>query len=206
MPPPDTPVTVVGAKSGHVRSNMSWILGRLYRDFEYHTEKGIVRNDDDPELRESLRVSVFKVSTEKRPGVPTRDWVWCSGFLVLAAQIGIAVVPLVRSDNWSVLFVVLGGTLLALLHGALPQWRRDKWAALPARGGWTVSLTRGNGCRHVMAILGNKTGFDIEILAAGSTRLELTIWERLALLVLAALWIVLLITVAGFERDTWCKL
>ncbi|KAK2814561.1 hypothetical protein FQN49_008152 [Arthroderma sp. PD_2] len=94
--------------------------------------------------------------------------------------------------------------MLALMHGALPQWKREKWSAVGTGDGYTVSLTLGNGSRHVMVILGNDLGFDMEILAAGNVRFRLSLWERIGLLMLAILWIGLLITIAGVSEGTWC--
>ena len=70
--------------------------------------------------------------------------------------------------------------------------------------GW---VAQGNGSHHAIVILGKKgVGLDLEILAQG-TRTERASWvARIATGVLALLWIILLLTVAGIKQNTWCTL
>ncbi|KAF3912020.1 hypothetical protein ABW21_db0200094 [Orbilia brochopaga] len=65
----------------------------------------------------------------------------------------------------------------------------------------TVCLTKGNGHRHVMAIVGSETAWDLESLAtATSNSLPETPW---CLGALAIAWVCLLVSVSGIESDTW---
>lgn len=204
MPEPDYKVIVIGAKSGHVRSNQSWILGRLLRDFEDSMKvKPAKINKLAPDY-EALRVSIFQVDKHHKPGVPTGDWVWYSGFVVGLIQIVISLVPLGINSNWAPVLITIGGNTLAFVHGGLTQWGEEKWAC-PTTGGWTASLTQGNGSRNVMVILGNNHGLDLEILAGKSLRTEYSTLTRVSLCVLSLFWILLLVSVSGLNTDTWCK-
>lgn len=152
---------------------------------------------------EALRVSVFSVDKSREPGVPTRDWVWYSGFVVGLAQIAITAIPFALNANWAPFLVTIAGTTLALLHGSVPQWREEKWAC-PTTGGWTISLTQGNGSRDVIVILGDSRGLDLEILAGKTMRINSSNLYRAVPFLLAVMWLVLLVTVSGLDTDAWC--
>lgn len=204
MPEPDYQVTVIGAKSGHIRSNHSWVIGRLLRDFEHSIGKKYPKLNKLAPGYEALRVSVFQVNKGGKAGVPKRDLVWYSGFAVGLIQVSIASIPLALHSNWAPLLITFGGTILALLHGGISQWRHEKWASTTT-GGWTASFTQGNGSRNVMVIIGNNHGLDLEILAGKSLRAECSVFTRVSLFCLSILWLVLLVSVAGLNTDTWCK-
>ncbi|KAK8030261.1 hypothetical protein PG993_011552 [Apiospora rasikravindrae] len=202
MPRPDYDVLVVGAKSGHVRTNRSWVLGRLLHDHEERQGKSarpLIKGDPG---YEALRVSVFQVDNKKKPGTPTKDWLWYSGFGVMLLQMLLSLVPWCVSGDWTPLVITLAGNFLALLQGAIPQWRDEKWAC-PTSGGWTTSFTRGNGSRHVMVVLANNHGFDLEILAGHSQPTRSSAMVRTFLFVMAMCWLVLLVSVAGLTDNTW---
>ena len=156
---------------------------------------------------EALRITVFEVDPKQTSGCPTWDWVFHLGIVVILVQIGIAAIPWVLWANYLPFVVTLGGTALSLLNSALPQWRNEKYARYII-GGWTVSITRGNGSRHVMLILGKDHGrhggLDLEILAGKSARVFPPLSTRICMTILAALSVVLLITVAGLKDDKWC--
>lgn len=195
----------MGAKSGNQRSNKSWVIGRLLRDHEHFASKSKFNPHKVPGSHEALRVTVFEVAKSPAPGVIARDWVYYSGFAVMVAQFVVAAIPLILNRNWTILMVVGVGTILALLQGAMPQWRKEKWAS-PKRGGYTVSITQGNGSRHVMVILADEySGLDLEILAAGGMNLTMSRLESAYVSLLTACWTILLISVAGLSDDSWCK-
>jgi hypothetical protein len=54
-------------------------------------------------------------------------------------------------------------------------------------------------------VLGNKRGLNLEVLAAGQRNIETTTDHstRATLLILAALWVLLLITAAGLKTNPW---
>lgn len=65
----------------------------------------------------------------------------------------------------------------------------------------TVCLTRGNGHRHAMILIGSGSVWDLETLAtATSESLPGTPWYLVGL---AILWICLLVSVSGMEYNTW---
>lgn len=188
MPAPDCPSIVVHSKNGFVRSNQSWILGRILRDYESPIESG-------------LRVSIFYA--KEGSGYPAIDWVWLSGIAAIVVQLVIAAIPCILHRNWTILLVTAIGTILALSTGALQQWGVEKWACR-RNSRHTVSLTRGNGGQHVMVIIGNGVGLNLEDLAGG--RQTEQPYTRLALALLATFWMVLLTTVAGLGEDKWVLL
>ncbi|OTA59590.1 hypothetical protein K449DRAFT_372580 [Hypoxylon sp. EC38] len=204
LPQPDYPVLVVGAKSksGHVRTNQSWIIGRLLRDFDHSPAMTAPRMNKFAPDYEALRVTIFQVDGRRKAGVPTRDWIWYSGFFVMLVQIVISAIPLAIGGDWAPIVITVLGTTLSLLQGAVSQWREEKWAC-PTTGGWTTSLTRGNGSRNVMVILGNNHGLDLEILAGKSLKTKSSIASRAFLFLLAIFWLVLLISVAGLHANSW---
>ncbi|CAK9260005.1 unnamed protein product [Sphagnum jensenii] len=224
MPLPDYPAKVINAGSGYSRENRSWILGRLLRDFE------LPLNDDI-----GLHITVFQADKEKEAGKPEKDWYWASGFVVIILQLGIAAIPCGLYNDWGIILVTAVGTLLALVTGMLPQWHFEKWACR-RKTKKVVILTGGNGTRHVMVIIGDGKGLDLEDLAVGesprmrkrtehSNRLArrecdlegkdkneilmlrgvpVSFWiTQVSCLILAFLWIVFLITVAGLKQNTW---
>ena len=202
MPGADYRATVIGAESGHARLNNSWIIGRLLRDFEQRAAP--LERDKSSRNWESLRVSVFKVIPGTKPGRPTHDFVWYSGYGIILIQLGIAIVPLCLHAAWVNLVIVVCGTLLALSQGAISQWREEKWEC-PKRGGRTVTITQGNGSRQAMVILGSENALELEILAHCDGNLASTLLTRVISGIQALLWMMLLITVAGLKQGSWCK-
>jgi hypothetical protein len=228
MPESETAITVIDNNSGHSRDTRNWVLGRLLRDFndrideemKYEqphissdqkrasTADGSGNGNGKQKPFEGLRVTVFEVKDEAslEHGVPTRDWVWYSGFAVIVIQLGIAIIPWGVNGQWNIFLVTAAGNLFALIGGSLPQWRREKWAC-PKRGGDTTTITEGNGSRSAIVILGKKgVGLKFEVLARSTRMAPATLLTRVATPVLAVLWILLLITVAGIKQDTYCKI
>ncbi|PBK95519.1 hypothetical protein ARMGADRAFT_802716 [Armillaria gallica] len=198
VPAPDYPAKVINAENGYKRDNKSWVLGRLLRDFE--------RPLDD---KVGFRITVFEAVEADLAGVPSVDLWWYSGLVVIIIQLAVAAVPCALHGNWSILFITAAGTMLALITGALPQWRREKWACRRNRNK-VLCVTGGNGTRYVMVILGR--GLDLEDLAAAeSPRMRRRgkddnsefFFTQVVCLLLATLWIIILITVTALKEDTW---
>ena len=93
--------------------------------------------------------------------------------------------------------------MLSVLTGALPQWRKEKWACRD-KSKKNVVLTRGNGSQYAIVIFGDQKGLDLEDLASGQTNIDknASIFTRVAATILALFWILLLIT-AGIKQNTW---
>lgn len=225
--------TVVGAVSGHSRVSTNWLLSKLLVDFDEKVDKEMRSEQAHPlpppfksrtydsgkvamsnvttvarkPAWEALRVSVLQVDSESPlpHGVPTLDWVWLSGMAIIVIQIALSIIPWVLYGDWVIFMIIAAGNLFALVGASLPQWREEKWPC-PRNGGSTVILTQGNGSRHATVILGKKgCGLDLEILARGTRTAKSSIYTRLITALLACLWVMLLITVAGVSQNTWCK-
>lgn len=228
-------VIVVDAEAGHYRTTKSWVLGRFLRDEddrlsdklkseaahrrwttteEIHATAVQLEDLSSPVQPkrpwEALRITVYDVHPDPPcpHGVPTLDLVWYSGFAIIFIQLVIGMLAWVLNANWAIFLVTAAGNALALAGGSLPQWRAEKWSC-PKTGGGTVILTQGNGSRHAIVILGRwreNIGLDLEVLGRGMRTVRASIVTRIASVVLALLWIVLLITVAGLRENTWCML
>lgn len=201
MPTADQPSFVVNCENGFARSNQSWILARLLRDYEARHEV----DPRDPEQvqkkggtggGDSIRIDIFELGMHSKPSV---DGVWWLGWLTMIVQVGIALVPWILHGDWGIMMVVLCGTFMALLTCALPQWRDEKWAGRVLVSDKVMCLTRGNGHYHIMVLIGRAGSWDVETLttATGAARPETTI----ASLTLAVLWTCLLISVSGLKAN-----
>ncbi|KAF3059525.1 hypothetical protein GL218_04504 [Daldinia childiae] len=197
MPTSDCPSFLVTCSNGFVRENQSWVLGRLLRDHEikYPVDP---RPEDEGGRAESIRIDVFNLLPVSRP---TCDFVWWLGWVVLLAQVGIAIVPWVLYDDWGIFAITLCGNLFVAATCALPQWTQEKWAGRRLKRDKVTCLTRGNGHFHIMVFIGTRGSWDLESLASSVPvpRPE-TRWLSL---LLAILWTCLLISISGFKEHTW---
>lgn len=205
---PDSPSIIINCPTGYRRINRSWLLGRILRDHEL-----AVNEISGPEYavlaatkkRMSLRIDIFEVREDGRPQI---DRIWVLGWLTIIAQLGVSIAPWIRYGDWGIFLVTASGTVFALLTGSLRQWRLEKWAGRRlnqpgSREGKhkTVCLTRGNGHKHAMILIGKGAACDLEALAtATSESLDETRW---LLGVFAVVWSCLLITVSGLKQNTW---
>ncbi|KAL8835891.1 MAG: hypothetical protein Q9176_006664 [Flavoplaca citrina] len=185
---PDCPSILVNTEAGYSRTNTSWMLGRILRDLEQRTPQGT----------HGLCITIYRAMPTT--GTVRHDWVWYSGFVVITLQLAVAAIPWAWRGNWLILLATACGTLLALSGGALPQWRAEKWACRP-NSPETYCLLRGNGHQQVIVIESAGMGLNLEDLA--SSRVPGLPFHRLLTTILAALWTVFLVTVAGLREDTW---
>lgn len=75
----------------------------------------------------ALRISIFeaaKCTSSAAVAGSGRVRVW--SVITMLLQFGIAAIPAGLWDEWGVLMITGGGTLLALVAGALPQWKAEK--------------------------------------------------------------------------------
>jgi hypothetical protein len=204
-----------------VRSNNSWILSRILRDFDYwkpeliknrlreilqmatdqDVAKALKNGRDPPPARThaGLCVSIFHAPPKNRVAGPVADWTYYSGVLVAILQLAISVIPWALNQRWGIFMITASGIFLAYATGALPQWKVEKWGYRHAEK--TVVLTRGNGAQHALVIVGSKDFFDLEVLANGDPKRSS--YTRFCSVVLALLWIVHLITLRGIEENPW---
>ncbi|KAJ5991370.1 hypothetical protein N7499_012027 [Penicillium canescens] len=233
MPLPDCACKIINGRTGYVRDNSSWVIGRIMRDYESWMDD---RNKDGPIHRRLKRmiderwksdqeeaeanepgagarvkkpaqvglcVSVYKAGNAN-PGYPGRDWVYYLGLATSIVQLGIGAIPCGVYGDWGILLVTGSGIALSFAVGALPQWKREKWACR-RNTDKTVILTRGNGSQHAIVIIGNNVGLDFEDLATGPVTADISasLSTRVFLIFLATLWILLLITAAGLRHNAW---
>ncbi|KAJ5514323.1 hypothetical protein N7463_003875 [Penicillium fimorum] len=166
-------------------------------------EKAKAEGQPEPERphKAGLCVSVYRAQKAIK-SYPGYDTPYITGILTTIVQLGVAAIPFGLYGNWGILLITAAGIVLSFSTGALSQWSKEKWAC---RSGAkkTFVLTSGNGSQHAIVIQGNGMGLDLEDLAANDPGIIASCKTRLAITALAALWIVLLITAAGFQQDTW---
>ncbi|KAK6353605.1 hypothetical protein TWF696_005568 [Orbilia brochopaga] len=207
MPAPDTAIVVVNTANGYVRDNNSWVLGRFFRDWEIGLDEMTDAHWPDPAPRDSagqprnvsLRVDILEVASSVDP--PAVDATWYIGWVVIAVQLGVAVIPWAVWGDWAIFLVCGAGTVFSLLSSSLPQWISEKWAWRRLWKSKTVVLTRGNGNRYAVAVICRPGDPDIEALA--SARAAPRRYTRAMFLVLTVLWVLLLITVSGIQDNRW---
>jgi hypothetical protein len=205
---------VINGKTGHSRDNFSWILGRIVRDFDFWMHDDVRKKLDEvlderhkttkrPPMA-GLIVSIYTPSTKVQAGTVKCDHVYWIGLPIMAFQLGIAAIPCGIFGDWGSLLITSAGIALSITTGLLPQWKRENWACREGAVHDYI-LTRGNGSQHAIIILGTGRGFNLEDLASGQANLVVATnnFTRITLLVLAILWILLLITAAGLNGNSW---
>lgn len=220
LPSPENSVLVINVESGYVRQNQSFIVGRIFRDYDYwkdpqidkaetkrladlqRLENELAANEkrDPKKVRIGLRLAIYE-ATEKS-GIVKKDNVWRSGFIVMLVQLAIAAVPWAIYKEWLTFFITGVGTLLALASGALPQWAEEKWACR-RKSDKTVVLTSGNGSHDAIVIIGNGHGFDLEDLGSCCQMPGHSNQTRVLSFLLAVVWVALLVCVARYRQHTW---
>lgn len=196
MPLPDNEVTVINVGSGYKRDNKSWILGRVSRDWTYKKECKDF----------ALVVTIAKVSRTEKAGILKLDKPWMIGIAIMISQIILAAIPGILYGSWSCFVITSSGTMLSLAHGALPQWRWEKWscrslAIKEKPKSKATILVQGNGSPHALVIISEGVGLDLEDLACG--RKAHIFWTTPAVIALSLLWIVLLIAASGIKDNPW---
>ena len=218
---PDCKCKVIHGQSGYSKDNSSWIIGRIVRDFphwrhpnvEAKTVEVLSQRQEqfrakDPNAKlppiAGLVVSIYQPNLTVKAGRVERDLIYWIGIPVMVVQLGIAAIPCGLFGDWGILLITGCGIALSLATGLLPQWAKEKWACRP-NAKHSFILTRGNGAQHAIVVLGNGHGFNLEDLASGQSNIVVVTntLTRIALLALAALWILLLITAAGQKTNTW---
>lgn len=67
------------------------------------------------------------------------------------------------------MLIILSENLLAAVTCGLPQWTEEKWAGRVLEKDNVVCLTRGNGHKHIMIIIGSEGCPDLETLATAKS-------------------------------------
>lgn len=200
MPAVERPALVMNCANSFARDNQSWLLERLLRDHEARHERDTKTGGSS---RCSMRIDIFELGPfgEDEEVDPVPDRVWWTGWLTIVAQLCLSVVPWVRHGNWGVLLVLACGTVLALVTGAMPQWRREKWAGAKLERHSVHVLARGNGQRYVMVFIGSPNSYNLEVMATAKAQRHPE--TPIITCILAALWAGLLVCTSGLNQDSW---
>jgi hypothetical protein len=157
-----------------------------------------------------LCVSIYKANPKGKIGVPADNMLYFASVLVAFVQLGVAAIPFGIFGDYSIFMITIIGIILSSATASLPQWKMEKWAcrllsASQRSADKKVILTRGNGSQHAIVILGCEGFLDLEDLAGGQTNVDVSASgpTRIAIMLLAFLWILLLITAAGVKNNTW---
>ncbi|KAJ5767328.1 uncharacterized protein N7511_004944 [Penicillium nucicola] len=168
-----------------------------------------------------LCVGVYEwaLNGNHRVAKPHADWVYWLGIAVTVVQLGVSAIPFGLYRDWSIFLVTVAGTILAYASGALPQWRKEKWACRTLEKRKDIALTLGNGTQHVIVVLGANGGLDLEDMAGGQlSHDENEGWTRrgrlmqlmspgnttrLMTFLLAVLWLLLLLSSTGIKQHSW---
>ncbi|KAH8652757.1 hypothetical protein BGZ60DRAFT_508663 [Tricladium varicosporioides] len=218
---PDCPCKIINGRSGYVVENMSWILGRIVRDFDSWSNSATKKKrheiletrwaelkSKDPlakrPAKAGLIVTVYSPKIKISAGIPERDIIYWSGVFTMFLQLTVATIPFTLSGDWSILGITVAGTILALTTGSLPRWKEEKWACR-THSNDVYALTKGNGSQNVIVILANGHGLNIEDLAMGQRDMDSTVQSttRASILGLSIFWVLLLITATGVKLNTW---
>ena len=205
---PDLQSVVIDTSYGHARTNQSWILGRVLRDYENHWMPSPVRQALEDVLvkaqkpRAGLCISVFEAHPDRVAGEASRDLLWWTGYLVAIVQLVVAAIPWIIWHEWEIFVVTASGTILAFISASLSQWRVERWACRRNANN-TVCLTQGNGAQHVLVIQAKGRGLNLEDLANANVARNPPSTTGPAIVFIAVLWVGLLITVSGIHDHTW---
>jgi hypothetical protein len=171
LPQPDFPVKVFNLSSGYVRQNQNWVIGRIMRDHETWI-------NTKSRWDQGIRISIFEAKENKNCWTKfSYDWIHLFGLFWMIVQHVIASIPVIIAGDWSIVLLTAAGTVLALAHGALPQWVAEK---LPNRqhADFIFGLTTGNGSRDIMVIKGLGRCLNLEQLSVTDTPRNGTPWEK----------------------------
>ena len=147
-------------------------------------------------------MSIFEPDPNRKQKMPTRDWIWWSGYAVLVLQLALAAVAWAFWGDLATLAVTLAGTALAFASASLPQWRAERWQCREKTEKSFV-LCRGNGAQHALVVLGNGSGIDLEDLAGAGKKVMMYASARLGMVLSTAAWAALLIAVSALKTQTW---
>lgn len=220
IPEPDNTVYVINPRSGNVKRNESWLLGRLVRDLEFLVDdklkdkkkkKGILITrwtaGNTYETIEKRSQKKQQVQQETQFEGTHRDLIWWSYFLVLITQLGVATFPPMfvhHHRNWRILYITGAGNILSVATASLRVWRDEKFRCRPTKKPITFVLTRGNGHRHAFVIEVNAgiSSHNLEDLAIRRP-CEIDRLTKVSFIFSTGFWVFLLISIGGLEEDTW---
>ncbi|KAF2223165.1 hypothetical protein BDZ85DRAFT_263099 [Elsinoe ampelina] len=205
MPKPENEVLVGKCDTGYIRSNNSWMLGRILRDREHipatldksHLSPREIPNGSTGKV--SLVIEVY-VAEDDGLQKPRYGLIWWLSWALIALQHGIAAIPAMLNHDWSIVVLTCLGFFLAVLTSSLPQWKLEKWSGRRLRKDEhkPIVLTRGNGHQYVMLILSYTGVYDLEATAA--SRLHVLPHTGWILATTTSIWVILLIAATGLTE------
>lgn len=172
LPTPDYPAKVFNLTSESQRENKNWVVGRILRDLESSLSRS------DPLGDSGIRISVFEAALNSNgPTSFSWGWIHVAGASITVVQLALAVVPIALYREWTVIMILLAGTMLVQITGWLPQWRAEK---LPNRqhSNAMYALTSGKGSGDVIVIFGRGNCLDLEELCASGSPRTSRPWEK----------------------------
>ncbi|KAK5100976.1 hypothetical protein LTS08_004582 [Lithohypha guttulata] len=193
-PDPDFPHILVNCRNGYIVENGSWLLGRMVKHFDLWMPAA---------TREKVRELIeHRLATEKERAARLGE-----SPPVQSTQAGLAVtifeppsrlaqgLPSRDRVYWTGIATVILQLGVAAIPWGLFATRRDTKKSF--------ALTEGNGSQHVIIIIGNGRGLDLQDLASNVT-IDQGHYLSLALAFgMVLLWTALLITTSGMKSHTW---
>ncbi|KAK0638265.1 hypothetical protein DIS24_g9994 [Lasiodiplodia hormozganensis] len=173
MPPSDYSCKVINLESGYARKNRNWIISRLLRDNEVYMAK---KAKSRPNLGRALRVAIYEPS----PLPPKTHFMKGTHRLSTLLQLAVASIPCLLYGHPDVLLLTIFGTAMALVTGALPQWKAEK---LPEEARSekkkTIAITTGNGHKDVIILRNIGSRFDLEALSTFDGPCQAKPWRHI---------------------------
>lgn len=220
----DVSALVINGRTGHVRPNRSWILGRLLRDYESrYWMKSEVADELDSTLKTEgkakvgLCISLFTATTNRgnqnftteleqggEPAIEPRwDALWILGYFVAFLQLCIAANQWGLWGQWQDFLMTDCGTVLSFLAGSVSQWRQERWSCRRLSHDATYILMRRDSPQNALVIFAKPGSLNLEDLAASTEAVEVSAWTKLTMSIQLIPWVALLITADGLEIRTW---
>lgn len=196
MPQPDTSCVVINGKNGYTRSNTSWVIGRLVRDYESWMNleieskvKLLIANKWDfdkkkEQERHDKALAANQTSVLKNVPIPTAASL-CVSIYKADGAAGAPTKDAIYWAGFGIAVAQLGiasipcglygdwGILMVTAAGIILSFLTGslpQWSAEKWAGrkesDKKMILTRGNGSQHAIVVLGDGKGLDLEDLAA----------------------------------------
>lgn len=203
MPIADCQCKVINGKTGYVRDNVSWIIGRIVRDFEtwmdHHKPDGPIRRHLQSMIARRWKMDKARAEERRKKGEvipepeePTQTGLCVSVYQAEEARPGYPGYDLLYFLGFATIILQFGiaaipcalygdwGELLITAAGTalcLASGSLSQWA----KEKWTARrnsrstfiLSRGNGSQHAIVVLGSGKGLDLEDLAAVPTKVDI---------------------------------
>lgn len=134
MPLPDCQCITINGRTGYVRANSSWVIGRLVRDYEFWMHRDVKSTLDDvidseweeprikaheqyePEpcrpTQAGLCVSIYKATQDRMSLGLISPGLLCTSCFVAVLKLGIAAIPCGIFGDWSILTITACGIAL----------------------------------------------------------------------------------------------